>query len=203
MNSITLDGEKLYPSKIVCIGQNYVDHIRELNNEIPDRQVIFLKPNSAISAGVEITGEEVVHHEGEICFVVIAGRLQGVGFGLDLTRREVQNSLRAKGLPWERSKAFDGSAVFSDFVSLDGGLEHLRLELWINDRLVQHGGYELMMNKPADILAEVGTFMSLEDGDVIMTGTPAGVGPINAGDRLVGKIFAGDTVLVEKTWTVR
>ena len=203
MKSIMLDGEKLYPSKIVCIGQNYVDHIRELNNEIPDRQVIFLKPNSAISADVKITGEEVLHFEGEICFVVIAGRLQGVGFGLDLTRREVQNSLRAKGLPWERSKAFDGAAAFSDFVRIDGGLEGLRLELWINDRLIQHGGYDLMMNKPADIMAEVGTFMSLEDGDVIMTGTPAGVGPINAGDRLVGKVFSGDALLVEKAWTVR
>ena len=138
-----------------------------------DLQNIFLKPNSSISTEVCVAGDEVVHHEGEICFVVMGGELAAVGFGLDLTKREVQSALREKGLPWERSKAFDGAAVFSDFVCMDGGLEDLRLELWINDHLVQHGGFELMMNKPADILAEVGTFMSLEDGDVILSGREA------------------------------
>ena len=80
-------------------------------------------------------------------------------------------------------------AVFSDFVQFDGPLEKLRLELWINDQLIQDGGYELMMNKPEDILAEAGSFLSFEDGDVIMSGTPKGVGPINSGDRLHGKIL--------------
>jgi 2-keto-4-pentenoate hydratase/2-oxohepta-3-ene-1,7-dioic acid hydratase in catechol pathway len=198
-----LDGEKLYPSKIVCIGQNYVDHIRELGNDIPDEPVIFLKPNSAIADKIQSLDDELLHYEGEIAFVVIGGIFAGVGFALDLTKRDLQTALRNKGMPWERSKAFDGAAVFSDFVRIAGDLEGLRLELWINDQLVQDGGYELMMNKPADILAEVGAFMSLEDGDVILSGTPKGVGEVMVGDRFHGKVFADDALLVEKAWTVR
>jgi 2-keto-4-pentenoate hydratase/2-oxohepta-3-ene-1,7-dioic acid hydratase in catechol pathway len=203
MKSINLEGKKLYPSKIVCIGQNYVEHIKELGNEIPSQPVIFLKPNSAIASEVKTHADEVIHHEAEISFIVIGGELAAVGFGLDLTKREVQTNLRNKGLPWERSKAFDGSAVFSDFVGISDELADLRLELYINDRLVQQGGYDLMMNKPAAILAEAGSFLSFEDGDVIMTGTPKGVGPINTGDRLHGKIFAADKLLSEHHWTVR
>ena len=203
MKSITLEGEKLYPSKIVCIGQNYVEHIRELGNEIPDEPVIFVKPNSAITDEIQSLDNELLHYEGEIAFVVVGGEFAGVGFGLDLTKRALQTRLRDKGMPWERSKAFDGAAVLSDFVGIEGSLENLRLELWINDELIQDGGYQLMMNKPADILAEVGTFMSLEDGDVILSGTPAGVGEVKPGDVFVGRIFAGDTLLVEKAWTVR
>lgn len=202
MNSVSQDGETLYPSKIVCIGQNYVDHIKELGNEIPSQPVFFLKPNSAISDEVRASGPDVIHHEAEISFIVMGGILVAVGFGLDLTKREVQTALRNKGLPWERSKAFDGSAVFSKFVRLDKGQETLRLELTINGRLVQEGAYELMMNKPDDILAEAGSFLSFEDGDVIMSGTPKGVGPIKTGDRLHGKVLAADRLLVEQHWTV-
>jgi len=203
MKAINLDGQRIYPSKIVCIGQNYVEHIKELGNEIPTQPVIFLKPNSSISDDICAHAQEVIHHEAEISFLVMAGELAAVGFGLDLTKREVQSALKEKGMPWERSKAFDGAAIFSDFVTITRGLENLRLELYINDRLVQEGGYELMMNKPFEILVEVGGFMSLIDGDVIMTGTPKGVGPIHAGDRFHGKIFDGDKLLVEDHWTVK
>lgn len=203
MKSIKLDGRDYQPSKIVCIGQNYVEHIKELGNDIPSEPVIFLKPNSAISDDIRIHTPEVIHHESEISFVVVGGELAGVGFGLDLTKREVQTALRNKGLPWERSKAFDGSAVFSEFVSLPPGLEDLRLELWIKGQLVQFGGYDLMMNKPQAILSEAGSFLSFEEGDVIMTGTPKGVGPINKGDELHGKILSGQTVLVECSWIVK
>ena len=203
MKSIMLDGRKLYPSKIVCIGQNYVDHIRELGNEIPDEPVIFLKPNSAIATEIQSLSDELLHYEGEIAFVVIGGGLAGVGFGLDLTKRAVQTRLRDRGMPWERSKAFDGSAVFTEFVPIAGSLEGLRLELWINDEPVQEGGCGLMMSKPADILSEVGTFMSFEDGDLIMSGTPAGVGEAIAGDRFHGKVFDGDDLLVDGRWTVQ
>ena len=202
MKSIKLEEKTLYPSKIVCIGQNYVDHIKELGNEMPSQPVFFIKPNSAIAAEVKTHEHDVIHHEGEISFIVMGNKLAAVGFGLDLTKREVQTSLRNKGLPWERAKAFDGSAVFSDFVGIDGGLQSLRLELSINGRIVQEGGYELMMNKPEAILAEAGSFLSFEDGDVIMSGTPKGVGPINTGDRLHGKVFTADKLLVEKNWTV-
>ena len=203
MKTVTLDGNEITPSKIVCIGRNYVEHIQELGNELPTEPVIFLKPNSAISARIQSGGPDEIHFEGEISFVVRAGRLAAVGFGLDLTRRKVQSALKAKGLPWERSKAFDGAAVFSEFVSFDGPPDDFRLELDINGRAAQRGGCELMIYKPAEILAEVKSFLSFEDGDLIMTGTPAGVGPLNAGDRFTGRIFAAQELLVEATWVVR
>ena len=202
MKSIRLDSNDIYPSKIVCIGRNYVDHIMELGNEVPKEPVFFLKPNSALSDVVCSGQSEVIHFEGEISFVVISGRLAAVGFGLDLTKREIQTRLKDKGLPWERSKAFDRSAVFSQFVSFKGDMSALRLELHIDDQLVQKGGYALMINKPDKILKEATSFLTLEDGDVIMTGTPAGVGPIHPGDRLVGKVFDNETLVVEGRWTV-
>lgn len=207
MKFIRLDGEKVYPSKIVCIGRNYVDHIKELGNEMPKEPVIFLKPNSAMSTEVHAgecgAGEPgTIHYEGELSFVVNDGALAGVGFGLDLTKRDKQSALKAKGLPWERSKAFDGAAVFSEFVSISGDSRRLRLELYINGRLTQQGGYELMINKPEDILTEIASFMSFEDGDLLMTGTPAGVGPLKPGDAFTGRVYEDDTLLVEASWLV-
>lgn len=203
MKSIKLEGKKLYPSKIVCIGQNYVEHIKELGNEIPSQPVIFIKPNSSIADVIHTQAETTIHYEGEICFIVMDSKLCAVGFGLDLTKREVQTALRNKGMPWERSKAFDGAAVFSDFVTITGALEDLRMEMYINDHLVQQGGFDLMMNKPEAILAEAGSFLSFEDGDVIMSGTPKGVGPIQAGDRFTGKIFSANDLLIEAYWTAQ
>jgi len=164
MNSIKWDGKTIYPSKIVCIGRNYADHIKELDNQASQEPVIFIKPNSAISNDIHSIKKEVVHFEGEITFLISAGEFSGVGFGLDLTKREVQSKLKAKGLPWERAKSFNKSAVFSEFVSFNGDISDLRLELYINDSLVQKGSYELMLNKPDQILAEVKGFLSLEDG---------------------------------------
>jgi len=200
MKSVRLNGKNIIPSKIVCIGRNYVDHIRELGNEMPKEPVIFLKPNSAISSEVSSGADVEIHYEGEIVLLVLAGRLAAVGFGLDLTKRQLQTSLKARGLPWERAKAFDGAAVFSEFVVFDGDLHDLRLELHINGRLVQQGGCDLMMYKPDTILAEVSTFLSLEDGDLIMTGTPAGVGKVKAGDEFTGKVFTAQELLVEASW---
>ena len=203
MKSISLAGKEIFPSKIVCIGRNYVDHIKELGNEIPEEPVIFIKPNSSIAAAIESGESDEIHFEGEISIVVRSGDLFGVGFGLDLTKRKLQSMLKARGLPWERSKAFDGAAVFSEFVAFKGQVSDLRLELYINDRLVQQGGCELMMYKPDEIIAEVKSFLSLEDGDLIMTGTPAGVGPLRAGDRFNGKVFEKDTLIVEGSWVVQ
>ena len=203
MQSVRLEGREIQPTKIVCIGRNYVDHVRELGNEIPTQPVIFLKPNSAISADVQSSDEIDIHYEGEISFMVTAGVLTAVGFGLDLTKREVQAGLKAKGLPWERSKAFDGSAVFSEFVTTSANNAELRLELYINDRLVQRGGHDLMIYKPDEILDEVKSFLSFEDGDLIMTGTPGGVGRIYAGDRINGKIFDAEKSVVEADWIVK
>ncbi len=201
MNSIKLESDSFTPSKIVCIGRNYLEHIKELGNETPDEMVIFNKPNSAISKKLHATCGEPLHYEGEICFMVRDNKLHALGFGLDLTRRELQSKLKAKGLPWERAKAFNGAACFSDFVTLgDIELASLSLQLEINGELRQDGGYDLMMHKPAQILAGIQEFMQLEDGDIIMTGTPRGVGQVQTGDRFVGKILAAGLVLVSQEW---
>jgi len=202
MKSIQYEGTLIQPTKIVCVGRNYVAHIEELNNMVPDQPVIFIKPNSAISKQIHITTDEDIHYEGEISFLIKNKQISAVGFGLDLTKRTVQSQLKEKGLPWERAKAFDGSAIFSEFKMLESNVENLRLELHINDNLIQHGGCDLMLFKPDDILKDVSRFLSLEDGDIIMTGTPAGVGKIHAGDMFLGKIYNKDQLLVEQSWSV-
>ena len=203
MNTIILNDKTIQPSKIICIGRNYVDHINELNNETPTEPVIFMKPNSAISDEIDINGGDEIHYEAEISFVIDNGVLAAVGIGLDLTKRHIQYRLKAKGLPWERAKAFNGSAVFSDFVEFDGDTDKLRLELWINGELIQSGGVELMLHKPEEILHEVNSFSTLVTDDVLMTGTPAGVGVVNSGDVFVGKVYNKDTLLVEKNWYIK
>ncbi len=203
MKSIKCNGKDIYPSKIICIGLNYVEHIRELYSRVPKEPVIFLKPNSSIANEIHSSRDELIHFEGEISFLIKAGGFTAVGFGLDLTKRALQSKLKTAGLPWERSKAFDGSAVFSEFVSFKGDVSDLRMELYINRELVQMGGYGLMLNKPDKILSEAKSFLSLEDGDVLMSGTPKGVGPIKPGDKFTGKIFAKEKLLTEGHWIVK
>jgi 2-keto-4-pentenoate hydratase/2-oxohepta-3-ene-1,7-dioic acid hydratase in catechol pathway len=203
MKSVTWDGKAVYPSKIVCVGRNYADHIKEFDNEASQEPVIFIKPNSAISNEIHSSKSEVIHFEGEITFLISSGKLRGVGFGLDLTKRDLQSKLRAKGWPWERAKAFDYSAVFSDFVTFNCDISELRMEFYINDVLVQFGNYDLMLSKPTQMLNEAKTFLSFEDGDLLMTGTPKGVGPVNSGDKYLGKIFEKEKLIVESSWVVK
>lgn len=202
MKQIKIDGKPFCPSKVVCIGRNYVEHIKELNNEMPTQAVIFVKPNSAISEKIVSNDIEAIHYEAEISFVINAGKISAVGFGLDLTKRALQSLLKTQGLPWERAKAFDKSAVFSEFVSFSGDLETLSLQLLINGKLIQYANVDLMIHKPQDIISDVSSFMSFEEGDVLMTGTPKGVGQVFANDRFTGRIFQGDTLLIEQHWTV-
>ncbi len=201
MNQLKIGSEKFIPGKIVCIGRNYLEHIQELGNETPQQMVIFNKPNSSISTRLFALRDEALHFEGEICLMVRSGGFYGVGFGLDLTKRELQSSLKAKGLPWERAKAFDGAACFSDFVTLgDTELSSLSLELVINGKLQQSGGWKLMLHKPDQILIGIQQFMSLDDGDIIMTGTPKGVGQVVVGDRFEGSIKSEEKILVSQDW---
>ncbi len=203
MNFIQYNQQKIFPSKVVCIGRNYVEHIAELNNTIPDEMVFFIKPNSAISSQLVFPKKHnSCHYEAEICFLVQNNQLSAVGFGLDLTLREVQSTLKQKGLPWERAKAFDGSAVFSEFVPFTYTNEDLQIELYINDTLVQKSSVSEMINRPQAILKEAQTFLSFEAGDVIMTGTPSGVGQIQKGDTFLGKILLNNSVLVQKEFRV-
>ena len=201
-NHIIFNKQQITPSKVVCVGRNYVEHIKELNNSVPTEPVIFVKPNSAIAADLRLQSTDEIHFEAELAFLLEAGQLVGVGLGLDLTTRQIQNELKSKGLPWERAKAFDGSAVFSEFVSIMGGIEALSLELYINGELRQKGGCSMMLHAPSDLIKEINSFMALEDGDIVMTGTPAGVGQVHAGDVFIGKVFVGDQLLLEACWVV-
>lgn len=201
MNNISFNNQSLSPSKVVCIGRNYVEHIHELNNEIPSSMVVFNKPNSAITDTFRFITPDT-RFEGEICFLMMGGEIAGIGFGLDLTKAELQNYLKSKGLPWERAKGFDGSAVFGDFVALDAPLESLRMSLHINGTLVQEATYELMIYKPLEMIEEIQRFMSFEDGDIIMSGTPKGVNTYHIGDEFVGRIYCNDSLLIENKWIV-
>jgi 2-keto-4-pentenoate hydratase/2-oxohepta-3-ene-1,7-dioic acid hydratase in catechol pathway len=204
MQCVKVAGESVTPSKVVCIGRNYVAHIEELGNEMPDQMVVFIKPNSAIGDILRSqVGDEQLHYEGELAFTVRDGALAAVGFGLDLTKRALQGRLKEKGLPWERAKAFDGAALFSDFVPLPPEPGSLALQLLVDDELRQSGGVELMMYKPAAIIRELGTFLTLEDGDIIMTGTPAGVGAVRTGERFEGRVLGEGETLVTAAWVAQ
>jgi len=196
MKSVIFGTERIIPSKIVCVGRNYVEHIRELGNEIPETMVLFNKPNSAITDTLEYFGP-YTRFEGEICLIVEKNRIAGIGFGLDLTHARIQEHLKNKGLPWERAKAFDGSAVLSDFIPYSGNISRLRFELLRNRSVAQRADYSLMIHKPGEILAEILGFMTLEDGDIIMTGTPKGVSAYGKGDVFEAKLFEEDRPLLE------
>jgi 2-keto-4-pentenoate hydratase/2-oxohepta-3-ene-1,7-dioic acid hydratase in catechol pathway len=201
MKSIMLDSQTLQPTKVVCVGRNYVEHINELNNTIPDQMVLFHKTNSSITSHLSAFHEEPLHYETEICFVVKDGRYCGVGIGLDLTKRALQSKLKASGLPWERAKAFDGSAVLSRFVLLDDiDLSSLNLELLINCVRVQCGSVSQMIYSPLVILDEIGQYTTLADGDVVMTGTPKGVGVVQVGDHFLARLKTADKTLIEVEW---
>lgn len=204
MNTVEVDGRVITPSKVVCIGRNYAAHIEELGNEVPDDMVVFNKPNSAISDILRSQlGEETLHYEGEIAFILDGGKLAAVGFGLDLTKRELQSRLKNKGLPWERAKAFDGAALFSSFVTLPENADDLSLELEIDGQLRQTGSIALMMYKPQTILEELAKYTTLEDGDIIMTGTPAGVGGIRTGEHFQGRVLSAGRTLVTASWVAQ
>lgn len=190
--------------KLICIGRNYVAHAQELNNELPAEPVVFMKPDSALLRNndpfyiPEWSAE--LHHEVELIVKInklgkniekkFAHRYYGeVGLGIDFTARDVQNTLKDKGLPWEKAKAFDHSAVICrEFVPV-GSLPDrnaIQFHLDINGKTVQEGNSSLMIFPVDDIIAHVSKYFTLKIGDLIYTGTPAGVGPVKIGDRLEG-----------------
>jgi len=203
LNKVTINNSFITPSKIVCVGRNYVEHIAELGNEVPENIVIFTKPNSAISNKLISKHDEPLHYEGEICFLYQQGAFTAIGFGLDLTKRQLQSTLKEKSLPWERSKSFDGSAVFSKFVSIAEIESNFEIKLSINNQLKQKGSVVDMIYKPLAILEEIQSFMTLVDGDIIMTGTPKGVGVINAGDSFTGCIRNNGENILSATWVAQ
>lgn len=200
MKKVKFEGVEVYPSKIVCVGRNYYEHIQELNNKVPDDIVFFIKPNSTISQDL-ISPLGRCRYEGEISFIIFNNKIKGVGFGIDLTLVDEQEKAKKEGLPWEKAKAFDNSAVFSDFKSIEN-LDNLGMELYINSQLKQYGNIDLMIYKPNDILEKARKYFSFEDGDILMTGTPKGVGLVNKGDVYLGRILKDGLVVVEKEWFV-
>ena len=197
--------EEFAIGKIVCVGRNYAEHAKELGNEIPDKPVLFLKPASAlIYSGGEIIhphyGNEL-HHEVELVLLIgetvkKANKAQsekaiiGYGVGLDMTLRDVQNELKKKGNPWTLAKCFDTSAVISDFVlKKDYQLKSdEKLDLKVNGIVKQSDTLKSMIFNPAEIVKYISSVMTLESGDLIFTGTPAGVSKVNRGDKLEAKL---------------
>ena len=202
MKTINYNNKKIIPNKIVCIGRNYVEHIKELNNETPDTMVVFNKSNNAISNELYFISPNT-RFEGEICFLIKNKKIDALAFGLDLTKADIQNKLKQKGLPWERAKSFDNSAVFSNFVKFDGNIQDIKMQLFINNILIQVATYDLMIYKPNEMLKEINSFMSLEENDIIMSGTPKGVNTYNKNDKFEAKIFCKNELLIEKTWIVK
>ena len=199
--------------KIVCVGRNYADHAKELNNPIPKQALLFIKPATAAVAleqPIAIpAGQGACHHELEMA--VLIGRelsaaaevdslhaIAGIGLGIDLTLRDIQSTLKEKGQPWERAKAFDGSCPLSVFVEAgDRDIQQLELKLWRNGELQQQGNTRDMLIPVSRLLSEISQCFTLLPGDVVMTGTPAGVGPLQSGDRL--KLELADLLQLETT----
>ncbi|MCP4010355.1 MAG: fumarylacetoacetate hydrolase family protein [Proteobacteria bacterium] len=201
MNKILFEKREIIPPKIVCVGRNFVEHISELGNEVPEEMVIFAKPNSAIGRDLQAThAADELHYEGELCFLIENGQFSAIGFGLDLTKRNLQKKLKDKGLPWERAKSFNGAALFSQFVKMPDTLENISFELNINNKNRQSGTIHKMIYKPLDILKEITTFMDLNDGDIIMTGTPGGVGPVSRGDVFTGLLKDACRLMTSAEW---
>ena len=200
MQSVKWNGDVFTSSKIICVGRNFAAHIAELNNETPASMVLFAKPSSAITdmLNSEHLGE-ALHYETELCFLVKNKQLAAVGLGLDLTKRELQSILKEKGLPWERAKAFNGSALFTEFVAVNDSL-HYQFSLKIDGKETQLGDTKLMLFNAEQILAEISEFMDLEDGDIIMTGTPAGVGKVAANSTFAVTLMDGQQELLSHQW---
>ena len=200
MRSVIFNGQAVQPGKVICVGKNYAAHISEMDSVPAEEMVVFMKPNSSMGDTLMAEIDEPIHYEGEICLLVERGEAVGVAFGLDLTKRATQSKLKTAGLPWERSKAFNGSALFSEFVTAPEDLNQLGVELLVNDSLRQKGDVSLMLYPPGVILRELKQFLTLDDFDIVMTGTPAGVGPVRAGERFRGRVLNGETELISQEW---
>jgi 2-keto-4-pentenoate hydratase/2-oxohepta-3-ene-1,7-dioic acid hydratase in catechol pathway len=189
--------------KVVCVGRNYAEHARELGNEIPKSPILFMKPaSSVVSVRNDIVRPDPAkygdtHYEAELCIQLSADlsaatveqaqqAIGAVTLGLDLTLRDLQSKLKEKGHPWERAKCFDGACVLADWLEPQAfaDFSQVNYQLTINDELRQDGDSAFMLFSVYELLAEISHAFSLQAGDVIMTGTPSGVGVLQANDQL-------------------
>lgn len=201
-----------FGANIYCIGRNYAEHAAELGNQVPEEPVVFIKATSSLrplSAGPLAFADETFHHEAELVLKIGTAVplnaeadwsvVDSVALGIDLTRREVQNRLKAKGLPWTIAKSFAGSAIVGDFVARErfSNLDTIHFAFDVNGERRQTGDSSLMIFKVPVLLEYLATLSPLIPGDLVFTGTPAGVGPLRKGDRLklsfldVGVTMAG------------
>ena len=189
--------------KVVCIGRNYAEHAKELDNPVPTEPLLFIKPGSCVvplEGGFAIPAERgSVHYEAEIAVLIgkplsktpsreqVLDAISGFAPALDLTLRDKQAELKAKGLPWEIAKSFDGAAVIAPFVvsSTFADVTDIGIRLSINGEVRQDGNSAQMLNPIVPMIQYMAGCFSLQAGDVILTGTPAGVGPLNVGDEVV------------------
>jgi 2-keto-4-pentenoate hydratase/2-oxohepta-3-ene-1,7-dioic acid hydratase in catechol pathway len=212
--SHTLDASPLTlpVGKVVCVGRNYAEHARELNNPVPSEPVLFIKPSTAL-----VNLEQPVsiplqfgscHFEAEMAVLIdegltncneqqAASAIAGVGVALDLTLRDLQSALKEKSLPWEKAKAFDGACPISAFVSMQNinELQRQQIQLRQNGELRQDGNSADMLTPVMPLLVYISQFFTLSPGDIVLTGTPAGVGPLAVGDSL--EISLGDIINVQ------
>ena len=198
--------------KIFCIGRNYVDHAKELGNEVPDNPVIFMKPPTALIKGnksfyyPEFTND--LHYEGELVVKInkngksiqskfAKNYYNEISLGFDLTARDIQTKQKEKGLPWEIAKGFDGSAPIGEFIELDTARNdsgEIEFQITKNDEIVQLGNTALMIYSIDVIIEYLSKFFTLQKGDLIFTGTPKGVGALQIGDHLSG-VIAGKELI--------
>lgn len=198
--------------KIICIGRNYLEHARELNNPVPQKPVFFLKPDSAILRRNRPffypDFSEDIQYETELVLKIgKVGRhipekyahtyYSEIGLGIDFTARDLQKECKKNGLPWEIAKAFDFSAPLGKFIPIEemSSLQEIKFSLYVNDELKQQGCSKDMIFTFDQIIAYVSRFITLKMGDLIFTGTPEGVGPVKVGDRL--KAFLGEEKMLD------
>lgn len=192
--------------KILCIGRNYAEHIAELHNEVPDEPVIFLKPDTALLQRnmpfFYPDFSQDIHHEIELVLRVSKNGknidpkfahtyFDAIGLGIDFTARDLQSKAKSKGLPWDLAKGFDGSAPLSPTfkpVAEFADLNNINFRLEVNGEVRQRGNSSLMLHNFDNIISYISRFITLKMGDLIFTGTPSGVGPVQVGDKLVGFI---------------
>lgn len=189
--------------KIICIGRNYSEHVKEMSSSMPGDPIFFLKPSSALVRGnkpfFHPSFSQDVHHEIEMVFrfgklgksidpKYALSYIDGVGIGVDFTARDLQSQCKSKGLPWEIAKAFDGSAPVSDFLPISDfqDLDNISFHLLKNGQQVQSGNTSDMIFKLPQLISYVSRFMTIRTGDLLFTGTPSGVGPVAIGDVLEG-----------------
>jgi 2-keto-4-pentenoate hydratase/2-oxohepta-3-ene-1,7-dioic acid hydratase in catechol pathway len=191
--------------KIICVGRNYTDHIKELENNKPKEPVLFLKPDSSIILNNKPffipDFSQNIHYELELIIKIsrLGKHIQEkfshkyydfIGLGIDFTARDLQSDLKSKGLPWEKSKAFDGSCFISKWINKSefNDVNNLNFKLNKNGKTVQKTNSKLMLWKIDELISYISTFFTIKIGDVIFTGTPAGVGKVSIGDNLEGFI---------------